>query len=181
MKTITLRRVVVTGLGAVTDLGINVNSTWEGMMSGRTGIGPITAFEQDDEWTTRFAGEVKDFDYSKVADVREAKRMDRASLLGLVAAEEAAKDCGIDFASGDPDRRGVAIGSGIGGIITIEAGPPETRAIEPERRSARSPFRNSWSTPAPETCRFDTIFEGRISPPRPPAPPGVTRLVRPFS
>ena len=131
MKTITLRRVVVTGLGAVTDLGINVNSTWEGMMSGRTGIGPITAFEQDDEWTTRFAGEVKDFDYSKVADVREAKRMDRASLLGLVAAEEAAKDCGIDFASGDPDRRGVA----IGGIITIEVGLQKLERSSPRKIS----------------------------------------------
>ena len=117
MKTITLRRVVVTGLGAVTDLGINVNSTWEGMMSGRTGIGPITAFEQDDEWTTRFAGEVKDFDYSKVADVREAKRMDRASLLGLVAAEEAAKDCGI------------------GGIITIEVGLQKLERSSPRKIS----------------------------------------------
>ncbi|MHC4245680.1 MAG: beta-ketoacyl synthase N-terminal-like domain-containing protein, partial [Planctomycetota bacterium] len=78
MKTITLRRVVVTGLGAVTDLGTDVASTWEGMMSGRSGIGPITAFEQDDEWTTRFAGEVSDFDPSKTIDVREAKRLDRA-------------------------------------------------------------------------------------------------------
>ena len=135
MKTITLRRVVITGLGTVTDLGLDVDSTWEGMVSGKTGIGPITAFEQDDEWTTRFAGEVKNFDYSKVADVREAKRMDRASLLGLVAAEEAAHDCGIDFASGDPDRRGVAIGSGIGGIITIEVGLQKLERSSPRKIS----------------------------------------------
>ena len=135
MKTITLRRVVVTGLGAVTDLGTDAASTWEGMMSGRSGVVPITAFEQDDEWTTRFAGEVSDFDPSKIVDVREAKRMDRASLLGLVAAEEAANDCGIDFSTGDPDRRGVAIGSGIGGIITIEVGLLKLERTSPKKIS----------------------------------------------
>ncbi len=135
MKTITLRRVVVTGLGAVTDLGTDAPSTWEGMVAGRSGVGPITAFEQDDEWTTKFAGEVSDFDSSKVVDVREAKRMDRASLLGLVAAEEAANDCGIDFESGDPDRRGVAIGSGIGGIITIEVGLLKLERTGPKKIS----------------------------------------------
>ncbi len=122
MRTITLRRVAVTGLGAITDLGHDVASTWEGMMSGRSGIGPITAFEQNDEWTVRFAGEVGDFDTSHCADHREAKRMDRACLLGLVAAEEAAIHSGFDFQNGDSGRQGVAIGSGIGGIITIEIG-----------------------------------------------------------
>ena len=135
MKTITLRRVVVTGLGAVTDLGTDVASTWEAMLSGCSGVGPITAFEQDDEWTTRFAGEVSDFDPSKIVDVREAKRMDRAILLGLAAAEEAANDCGIDFATGDPDRRGVAIGSGIGGIITIEVGLLKLERTSPKKIS----------------------------------------------
>ncbi|MBC02708.1 MAG: beta-ketoacyl-[acyl-carrier-protein] synthase II [Phycisphaerae bacterium] len=122
MRTITLRRVAVTGLGAITDLGHDVPSTWEAMMSARSGIGPITAFEQNEEWTVRFAGEVGDFDTSSCVEGREAKRMDRACLLGLVAAEEAALHSGIDFQSGDHGRRGVAIGSGIGGIITIEIG-----------------------------------------------------------
>ena len=122
MRTITLRRVVVTGLGSVTDLGVDVASTWEGMITGRSGVAPIESFEQDEEWSTRFGGEIKDFDCSNVIEHREAKRMDRASLLGLVAAEEAARDCGFDFNSGDPYRHGVAIGSGIGGIITIEVG-----------------------------------------------------------
>ena len=122
MRTITLRRVVVTGLGSVTDLGLDVTSTWEGMINGRSGVAPIESFEQDDEWTTRFGGEVKNFDPSHVVEHREAKRMDRASLLGLVAAEEAAADSGYDFNGGDPYRHGVAIGSGIGGIITIEVG-----------------------------------------------------------
>ncbi|MCH2162041.1 MAG: beta-ketoacyl-ACP synthase II [Phycisphaerales bacterium] len=122
MRTITLRRVVVTGLGSVTDLGLDVASTWEGLTTGRSGVAPIESFEQDEEWSTRFGGEVKDFDCSHIVDHREAKRMDRASLLGLVAADEAARDCGYDFDSGDPYRHGVAIGSGIGGIITIEVG-----------------------------------------------------------
>ena len=122
MRTITLRRVAVTGLGAITDLGRDVEATWDGMVSGRSGIGPITAFEQNDEWTVRFAGEVSELDSSHCVDHREAKRMDRACLLGLVAAEEAALDSGIDFSTGDHSRRGVAIGSGIGGIITIEEG-----------------------------------------------------------
>lgn len=122
MRTITLRRVVVTGLGAITDLGHDVASTWSGMTAGRSGIGPITAFEQNDEWTVRFAGEVSEFDTSHCVDHREAKRMDRACLLGLVAAEEAAISSGIDYTTGAHDRRGVAIGSGIGGIITIEQG-----------------------------------------------------------
>ena len=67
----------------------------------------------------RFAGEVRDWDITKLIDGREAKRMDRFCHLGMWAAEEAARDCGVDFASGDQSRRGVVIGSGIGGILTI--------------------------------------------------------------
>jgi 3-oxoacyl-[acyl-carrier-protein] synthase II len=109
-------------MGAVTDIGLDVPTTWASLKEGRSGICPITAFEQDEDWPTRFAGEIQGFDASGVADVREAKRMDRVSLLALVAAEEATKDSGIDFTAGDPFRRGVAVGSGIGGILTIETG-----------------------------------------------------------
>jgi 3-oxoacyl-[acyl-carrier-protein] synthase II len=122
MRTNELRRVVVTGMGAITDLGHHVPSTWQGLVEGRSGIAAIEAFEQSDDWTVRFAGEVKDWDPTSLIDHREAKRMDRFCLLGLWAAEEAAKDCGVDFGQGDPTRRGVVIGSGIGGIITIEEG-----------------------------------------------------------
>jgi 3-oxoacyl-[acyl-carrier-protein] synthase II len=122
MRTNELRRVVVTGMGAVTDLGHDVPTTWQGLVQGRSGVAPIEAFEQGDEWTVRFAGEVKGWDPTTLIDHREAKRMDRFCLLGLWAAEEAAKDCGVDFGQGDPTRRGVVIGSGIGGIITIEEG-----------------------------------------------------------
>jgi len=120
MRTIQLRRVVVTGLGAVTDIGHDVSATWEAMVAGRSGIGPISFFEQSDDWGVRFAGEVRDWDPTKVIDAREAKRMDRFCVLGVGAAVEAAADSGIDFKTGDPYRRGVAIGSGVGGIETIE-------------------------------------------------------------
>ncbi|MFZ4722779.1 MAG: beta-ketoacyl synthase N-terminal-like domain-containing protein, partial [Phycisphaerales bacterium] len=121
-RTITLRRVVVTGLGAVTDVGIDVPSFWQSLLEGRSGIGPITNFPTTPDWPTRFGGEVKGFDPEKHmgVDGREAKRMDRFCLYGLGAAVEAARDCGIDFNAGDFERRGVAIGSGIGGIDTIE-------------------------------------------------------------
>lgn len=115
-----LHRVVITGMGALTDLGHTVPELWDGMINGRSGVGPITAFEQDDRWDARIAGEVSDWDPSEKLDVSERKRMDRNSQIGLWASIEAAAQTGIDFNSGDPYRRGVAIGSGIGGIITIE-------------------------------------------------------------
>jgi 3-oxoacyl-[acyl-carrier-protein] synthase II len=117
-----MNRVVITGLGTVTNLGHDVPSTWQAMLEGRSGIDHITAFEQDEQWLVRIAGEVRGFDFSHIVEAREIKRMDRFCLLGMAAADEAARDCGIDFAAGDPDRRGVAIGSGIGGILTIEEG-----------------------------------------------------------
>ncbi len=121
MRTLQLRRVVVTGLGAISDIGLSAPAMWEAMKAGKSGIAPIGAFTQNIEWTVRFAGEVRNWECTCV-DGREQKRMDRYCLLGMAAAEEAAADCGIDFRSGDPYRRGVAIGSGIGGILTIEEG-----------------------------------------------------------
>ncbi len=122
LRTITLRRVVVTGLGAVTDIGLDVPSFWSNLLAGQSGIAAILGFPQNDDWTTRFGGEIKGFDPEKHmgVDGREAKRMDRFCLYGLGAAVEAARDCGIDFTTGNFERRGVAIGSGIGGIDTIE-------------------------------------------------------------
>ncbi|MHC4651250.1 MAG: beta-ketoacyl-ACP synthase II [Planctomycetota bacterium] len=108
------RRVVVSGLGAVTD--------WQALVEGGSGIGPITCFEQDDEWTVRIAGEANAFDPTRCIDPREAKRMDRFCAMGVCAADEAAADCGLDFSAGDPYRRGVVIGSGVGGIQTVEQG-----------------------------------------------------------
>ena len=134
MSSLQKRRVVVTGLGVISDLGTDVATTWEGITAGRSGVRTITAFEQDDDWPVTIAGEV-DFEPSKVVEHREAKRMDRFCLLGMYAANEAARDCGIDFTSGDATRRGVVIGSGIGGIITIEIGHEKLLRTGPRKIS----------------------------------------------
>ncbi|MEE2908508.1 MAG: beta-ketoacyl-ACP synthase II [Planctomycetota bacterium] len=128
-------RVVVTGLGAMTDMGQSEPSLWDGLVNGRSGISPITAFEQDDQWDVQIAGEVKDWDPKERLDVFERKRMDRNSQLGVCAAIEAGEACGIDFQSGDPTRRGVSIGTGIGGIITIEMEHNKLLAKGPRRIS----------------------------------------------
>jgi 3-oxoacyl-[acyl-carrier-protein] synthase II len=122
MSSIPQRRVVITGMGVVSDIGLTVPAMWDSLLAGRSGIGPITSFEQGPEWTVRIAGEVNDWDPSTQIDVRELRRMDRFCAMAMTAAFEAAKDCGIDLSAGDPYRRGVVIGSGIGGILTIEHG-----------------------------------------------------------
>ncbi|MHC4809697.1 MAG: beta-ketoacyl-ACP synthase II [Planctomycetota bacterium] len=114
------RRVVVTGLGVITGVGHDVSTTWSSLVAGRSGVGPITYFDWDDEWSTTIAGEVRDWDPEALLGKRESRKMDRFCLLAMHAADEAARDCGIDFTSGDPTRRGVVIGSGVGGIETIE-------------------------------------------------------------
>jgi len=82
MRTLTLRRVVVTGLGAVTDCGHSAPATWDSMIHGRSGIGPVTAFAQSGDWSVTFGGEVRNLDYTKVLDPRDAKRMDRYCIFG---------------------------------------------------------------------------------------------------
>ena len=135
MRTITLRRVVVTGLGAVSNLGHSAAAMWTAMKAGKSGISPIRSFEATPDWTVRFAGEIHGFEPSFI-DGREQKRMDRFCLLGLAAAEDAVKDCGFDFhAAADPYRNGVVIGSGIGGILTIEEGHSKLLKTGPNRIS----------------------------------------------
>jgi len=121
-------------MGAVTDIGADVPSFWKGLTEGRSGIRPIQSFTQDMEWGARIAGEI-DFTPPDTLDQRELKRMDRYSVLGMIASEEAANDCGIDFKAGDPYRRGVVIGSGIGGILTIEIGLDKLRKTGPRKVS----------------------------------------------
>ena len=118
-------RIVITGLGAVTNIGTSAGATWESMRTGRSGISPIEgedfALDKSD-WAVTIAGQIKGWEPTGVLDTREARRLDRSTILGIAAAHEAVLDCGIDFAAGDPTRRGVIIGSGIGGITTIEDG-----------------------------------------------------------
>ena len=115
------RRVVITGLGAISNLGTDVESTWNGLREGRSGISAITAFEQDERWNTTIAGEVQNWDPSEKLDRGEIKKTDRVAQLGIWAAVEAMEDSGLDWEQCDPYRNGVVIGSGVGGIQTIEA------------------------------------------------------------
>ncbi len=122
MTIMSKRRVVVTGIGAVSNLGTTAQSMWESLVEGRSGVDHIKSFPQDDRWGVRIAGEVRDWDPTVCIDSRDLRRMDRFCAMGLYAAVEAGADCGFDFSQGDPARRGVVIGSGIGGIMTIEQG-----------------------------------------------------------
>jgi 3-oxoacyl-[acyl-carrier-protein] synthase II len=118
-------RVVITGAGAVTNLGHDAGSTWDAMVSGRSGISLIRhpGFERyGDQWAVRIAGQIHGWDPSKWLDTREARRLDRVGLLGIPAACEAVAHSGIDFTKENPERCGVIIGSGVGGVETIEQG-----------------------------------------------------------
>ncbi len=112
------RRVAITGLGAVTPLGNSVGEFWRRLAAGESGIGPITAFDASD-FTTRFAGEVKDFDPDALVGKKEARRMDRFSQFALVAAREAIEDANFPTDQAFKDRVGGVIGTGIGGILTF--------------------------------------------------------------
>lgn len=112
-------RVVITGIGAVTPLGNNTKQFWQAIKEGKCGIDTIKAFDVTDYKAT-LAGEVKDFNPEELLDRKEARRMDRYCQMGMVAAEEAYRDAGLEKASLDRDRFGVMVGSGIGGLITIE-------------------------------------------------------------
>ena len=116
------RRVVITGLGAVCDLGCEVSKIWDALCNGVSGIGGLDAFGQDESWSVRIAGQAICFDPLVHIPKVEVKRMDRFSAMALSAAVGAAESTGIDFEQGDPYQRGVAIGSGVGGIITVAEG-----------------------------------------------------------
>lgn len=112
------RRVVVTGLGAITPLGNTVQEFWNGLANGANGVAPITRFDAS-KFKTQFAAEVKNFDPSQHFDRKEARKYDLVSLFGLVAAAEAIKDSKITESPIDPLRVGVIWSTGIGGIITF--------------------------------------------------------------
>ncbi|HEX5694858.1 MAG TPA: beta-ketoacyl-ACP synthase II [Acidimicrobiia bacterium] len=114
------RRVVVTGLGAVTPLGEDVGSTWEAMLAGRSGVGPISQFDTNGYRTT-IAGEVSGWDPEKHFERREVRRIDRFAQFFLVAVRQALEDAGLSFAADDPaaTRAGVVVGAGFGGMGTF--------------------------------------------------------------
>lgn len=113
------RRVVITGIGAITPIGNNTAEFWDGLKSGRNGIDFITRFDTS-ESKVKCAGEVKDFDPTTVVEKKEVKRNDLFSIYAMGAADEAVKMSGIDLNAIDKHKFGVIIGSGIGGLCTIE-------------------------------------------------------------
>ncbi len=115
------RRVVVTGLGAVTPVGLSVAESWNNIVAGKSGVNPITSFDVTD-FSVRFGASVKDFDVETVISRKDAKKMDTFIHYGIAAAVEAIKDSGLEVTDENAERIGVVIGSGIGGLPGIEAG-----------------------------------------------------------
>ncbi|MDP8921594.1 MAG: beta-ketoacyl-ACP synthase II [Chloroflexota bacterium] len=128
------KRVVVTGLGCVTPLGPDVQSTWSALLAGTSGVGPITLFDTAD-FEVKIGAEVKGFDPSKYMSSKEARRIDRFIQLGIAAAREAWCDAGLDGDEWDSTRAGVLAGSGIGGIGSLSSGFETLHTRGPDRIS----------------------------------------------
>ena len=112
-------RVVITGTGVISPVGKDTNSFWESLVEGRHGIGPLTLFNPDD-YKVKLAAEVKDFEPMQYMDRKEARRMDRYCQFAVAASKEAVESSGINFAEMDPFDTGVIIGSGVGGLNTMQ-------------------------------------------------------------
>ena len=116
----TKRRVVVTGMGMISSIGHNVEDSWQAAVAGQSGIGLNESFDTEN-YGVKISGSVRDFDVSAYMNPKEARRIDQFIQFGVAAANQAIKDAGIESHPSDADRIGVAIGSGIGGINTIES------------------------------------------------------------
>lgn len=115
------RRVVVTGLGMVSPVGLTVKESWDHILAGKSGIAPITHFDVS-AFPTRFGGSVRGFDVTSVMPAKDARKMDPFIHYGIAAAKEAIEDAGLEVTEANAERIGVAIGSGIGGVGGIEKG-----------------------------------------------------------
>src|SRR5258708_7836153 len=128
------KRVVVTGLGCVSPLGLNVSETWAALLAGKSGAGPITRFDASHH-KTKFAAEVKGFDPVAIFGQREARKMDRFTQFAIASAEEALPSSGLKITEANRDRVGILIGTGIGGITTMMENYETYKERGPERVS----------------------------------------------
>ena len=128
------RRVVITGLGIISPVGIGIPAVWQNIIAGKSGITKITSFDSS-AMAAQIAGEVKDFDVAQYLSAKDARRMDRFIHFGLVAGIEAFKDSGLEVSEQNADRIGVNIGSGIGGLPMIEETHNEYLAAGPRKIS----------------------------------------------
>ena len=131
-----LHRVVVTGLGAITPIGNTVDDYWDGLKSGRNGVAPITLFDASSH-ACRFAAEVKNLDPKGFLEPKESKRWDRFSKFGVIAAKQALADSGLIIQESNASRIGVIIGSGVGGLLTMET---QSHVLADKGPSRVSPF-----------------------------------------
>lgn len=127
-----MRRVVVTGLGAVTPIGNSVEEFWNGIKTNKCGIDEITAFDLTDH-KVKLAAEVKNFNAEDYMDKKEARRLDRYIQLAMVAAQEVMQDSNLDVSKIDSTRFGVIAASGIGGLITISQGVTDLNEKGPRK------------------------------------------------
>ena len=128
------RRVVITGMGLITPLGNDLNTSWDAIKNGKSGIETLDHFDVS-AFSTQFGGAIKNFDCSEYMDIKEARRMDEFMQYGIAAGVQAINDSGIDISTIDNERAGVAIGSGIGGIKTIEETSIQVKDTGPRKVS----------------------------------------------
>ncbi len=129
------RRVVITGMGAITPLGNTVDQFWEGLIEGRSGVGPVTRFDAS-AFDVRFGGQCWDFDPDKQIDRRTVKRLDRFSQFALAAARDALRESGLQITESNAGRVGVIVGSGIGGLEELEVQHSRLENKGPDKVSA---------------------------------------------
>ncbi|MCK4587397.1 MAG: beta-ketoacyl-ACP synthase II [Gammaproteobacteria bacterium] len=130
----TKRRVVITGLGMVSPVGLNVSDSWDNVLAGKSGIAPLTHFDVS-KYSVRFGGSVRDFDITDYISAKDAKKMDLFIHYGLAAGIQAIRDSGLEVTEENAERIGVAIGSGIGGLTGIEKGHNSILKVGPRRIS----------------------------------------------
>ncbi|MDE0022265.1 MAG: beta-ketoacyl-ACP synthase II [Candidatus Poribacteria bacterium] len=130
-----MERVVITGMGVISPIGSTLNDYWTHLAEGKSGIGAVTLFDADEEYRTRIGGEVKDFQPEQYLPLKEARRLPRFIQFAVAAAKDALKDAGLHEGGFDPERAGVAVGSGIGGIDVLERQHEILRTRGPKRVS----------------------------------------------
>ena len=130
------RRVVVTGMGMLSPLGTDVPSTWQGILAGRSGIGPIEHTDLS-AYSTRFGGSVKGFEVEQYLSAKEARKLDLFIQYGLAAGFQAVRNAGLEVTDANRERIGVAMGSGIGGLTNIEE---TSRTLHEQGPRRISPF-----------------------------------------
>jgi 3-oxoacyl-[acyl-carrier-protein] synthase II len=150
-------RIVITGLGAITPLGLTVKETWEGLVAGRSGIGPVTQFDAS-SFPTRIAGEVKGFDPKQYINFKEARRMARCSQLAIATAQEALADAGLSLPFAAEERVGVLLGSTMGGLGQFEQG---LRTLWEKGLSRVSPFAAASGVPNMPAHHISWAFQAR--------------------